>query len=265
MLGPSLKNELPRLHRANGLTVYSALEIDAEQLHGMLSQKIKERSDRWVIQLDECLLFCKNKRIGGMGKRLRLFYKEHIRRYRPFMEIQNNLAIRRYADARLQAIAIYHEFGIIRSISIITDYLGSHITATDYLAKYPAQAVKLTKAIFKTIHELRSLEITHLDLWPGNIMIREKDFKLCTIDHEYTLTGPCINIEQIVGFQLGFLYFHSLHKWLEEPAYQDIIEQAFGDTINHPEFRGIYNLCRTSEDFSALRLALIEDSFRRDS
>lgn len=254
-----IEKALPLKHQASGATLYCAADLDALSLHLQALPLLNKPSIKTTLTAGQKQLFYKQKRIGGLRKRLKLSYSNsYASRSRPFMEIKNNLAIHELdLSGKLQAVIIYRELGLIRSIAILTDYLSRHQSLNDYLEDHPNEVQETILKSLTLLKDLQQSGVAHLDFWLGNLMIDNYDGTLCAIDHEYTFRGSISRPNETLGFQLGFFYFNTLQTWLDETTYKALVKQIFPFAFDEHASNTLYEKCREEQEHSSVRLKLL--------
>lgn len=256
---PLINIKLPNSYQSKGLTIRTTEALEPQLLAEEIHSKIASRAAHSTLTTPQGNLFCKQRRIGGIKKRIKYTFSESIKSTRQYMEICNNLEAEGSTHTpRLRAIAIQKEHGLTRSIVIATDLLENHENLEEHLFLNPEKSEKLTRKSLILMKSMNSEQVHHLDLRIGNIMLSSKTGKLSAIDLEYCYTKKPRNPNEILGFQLGFMYSHTLRKFISEEKYLSIVREVFTHHTKKPDVERLYKLSKETTNHSCLRHSLLK-------
>ncbi len=99
--------------------------------------------------------------------------------------------------------------GIVKSISIVTEFKDNTYNLLEYINKFPNKVHSSIIVSFKLIKRHLDDNLIHLDLWGGNILVNKDLSKSWLIDLELLKRSPKRSFEEKIGFCLGYLYKHT--------------------------------------------------------
>ncbi|MDZ7888479.1 MAG: hypothetical protein U5M72_04150 [Pseudomonas sp.] len=207
-----------------------------ELLEAVLAHlKEREKSNRSRLSAPICAngktFFVKSTRLTSLPSRARATF--NLKRQNglydwPIAELHNNIIINKITD---QAPALIgHAIrtgrtGLSKDVVLIFECLDKHIDGLLWIKKNPSRINEFVDSMLELIILLNNQGIVHLDLWARNVMLPEDSISpIKLIDLENCPIGHTRYPSETLGFQFGFLFHHTLKKYIDEKNYDSIIE-----------------------------------------
>lgn len=115
--------------------------------------------------------------------------------------------------------------GLVSEVFLNYEHLAGWADGYDWLRKNPSYARQFAEAGLALIAQLNRNGIYHLDLWAGNMMLRDDDLEnLKAIDLENCFIGDNPHPSETLGFQFAFLYQHQLNSFIDESLYDQLVK-----------------------------------------
>lgn len=134
---------------------------------------------------------------------------------------------------KLLGYGLIRQRWLVEEIFLNYEHLADWEDGYEWLCRNPSQVHQLTEAGIKLILQLNQKGIHHLDLWAGNMMLREDDLtNLKAIDLENCFIGDNPHASETLGFQLAFFYQHMLSGFISETLYDRLVEQQIAASMD---------------------------------
>lgn len=164
----------------------------------------------------------------------------------PLEELNNHVAAQKRTNRLPRLLAyglVQQRFGIVSEVFLSYEHLTNWIDGYQWLRMNPTRAQDFVQASLELITQLDRESIYHLDLWAGNIMIKDDDLStLKAIDLENCFIGDNANMSATLGFQFALLYEHQTHRFINEAEYDHLVNIQLSKmpAVNLPKFRDFY-------------------------
>lgn len=146
----------------------------------------------------------------------------------PLEELSNHLEAQKRTDRVPRLLGyglIQRRCGMVSEVFLGYEHLTDWMDGYQWLRINPSRACDFVEAGLALIAQLSREGIYHLDLWAGNIMLRDNDIQtLKAIDLENCFIGENSNISETLGFQFALLYQHQLQDFIEEREYDRLVD-----------------------------------------
>lgn len=196
-------------------------------------------------------LFFKNKRFGGIRKRIKMTLRGGVISSPTFMEIKNSVALANIGlEPRLEFVVFYRKAGLLSGVFVAYRYLDGFIGMREVLGGEGENIEFFIGKLISLMAELTGCGVFHLDFHLDNVMFCRSSGELRAVDFEYAvLFGSDLpNIEvssRLFGFQAAFLLYHnrSLSPFVEG-AFIRLLPLRFSDLVSHQSFWDEFCLVR---------------------
>lgn len=136
---------------------------------------------------------------------------------------------------------------MVKELFLISDMLDGYVDGRQWLSHPHLQIDPFLRSAFALFRDMHDKQVSHLDLWVGNIMLHPQNpGELKVVDLENCYIGQPVHFPEVLGFQLGFLYFRMVKQYITEARYDQLVEealQAYPD-IDRQRFECVYQLCK---------------------
>lgn len=140
------------------------------------------------------------------------------------------------------------KLGLVQDLFLITQLLEGHVDGLTLIRQNPAALDRVLEAAFELLHALQAQGITHMDLWAANVMLPlDERAQPMAIDLENSFCKPTDFPNETLGFQLGFLYYHEIYRYITEADYDAKVEQALATyfpQIERTAFDRVYAIAK---------------------
>lgn len=195
--------------------------------------------------------FFKNKRFGGIRKRIKMTLRGGVISSPAFMEVRNSVALGKIGlEPRLEFVVFYRKAGLLSGVFVAYRYLDGYIGMREVLGGEGADIELFIEKLISLMAELTGCGVFHLDFHLDNVMFCRGSGELRAVDFEYAvLFGSDLpNIEvssRLFGFQAAFLLYHnkSLSPFVKG-SFMRLLQLRFSDIVSHRNFLDEFFLVR---------------------
>ncbi|MGG2395579.1 hypothetical protein ACJRW5_01320 [Pseudomonas sp. SH1-B] len=245
--------------RFENVTFYVA-DADAEaalcnrwpHIRNMLSARCKASKKRTTHTLHakgEKPLFVKSSTIDSIPSRVRvtLGLKRRSGLYDwPLEELRNHAKAQKRTDRipRLLGYGLVHQSNrVVNEVLLKYEHLTDWVDGHEWLQTNSSFARRFAKAGLTLITHLNRRNIYHLDLWCGNMMLKDGNLEaLKAIDLENCFIGAPPYASETLGYQFALLYQYELQGFIEEHEYDFLVAEQLTKMpeVEHSGFQTFY-------------------------
>lgn len=136
---------------------------------------------------------------------------------------------------------------LARELFLISEMLDEHVDGKHWLG-LPDQPIEpFLHGAFDLLHDLHAMQVCHLDLWAGNIMLDPARLgAMKAVDLENCYIGRPVHLAELLGFQFGFLYLRLVKDHIEEAHYDLLVAEALYryPGLDQAKFHEVYAQCK---------------------
>ena len=206
-------------------------------LYGMLNDRlrlVREGRERDVLELGERAVLAKTAVFRHRNSRIRATFglKRHGAYDRGVMEIHNQLGLLNCPHVPQIVGYGYRRnwLGLVVSTTLATEFIDQSCNLLELIQAHPEQQNAVLLLAFNAIREHLSHSHLHLDLWAGNILVTPDLSRSWLVDVEYFKFAPNGSLEDKLGFCLGYLHNHTIHRFISLDDYVQLVRQWLKDS-----------------------------------
>lgn len=136
---------------------------------------------------------------------------------------------------------------MVKELFLISDMLDDHLDGRRWLSHPDMQIEPFLRSVFALFEELHGKQVSHLDLWVGNIMLHpQKPGELKVVDLENCYIGHPPYWSEVLGFQFAFLFLRLVQDHIDEARYDLLVHAALDGYpgIDRVGFERVYSVCK---------------------
>ncbi|WP_434580195.1 hypothetical protein [Pseudomonas sp. Z1-6] len=234
-------------------------DVPCHRTEHALRQLIVNRRKRTVTRATAIILgskqslFAKVQRLDSFQSKVRVTFGTPRRNGRfdwPLEELQNMLQAQ-HRGVQMPALQGFGYtrggLGLAQDYFLITQLLEGYTDGARWLVEHPGQIEAFIRKSFDLLDSLTSRNISHMDLWAGNLMQpADGQCPLMAIDFENCFSRPTLYPSETLGFQLGFFYHRQIYRFITEARYDSLVEDYLkqNPTVSMTDFDKVYQVSK---------------------
>lgn len=256
----SYRKEFPYISKRGGLSLY----LDDEASNDILEPIAELIAQRKKVSMRRCVsgcmrgehshLFVKTAELESFPSRIRatLGLQRKLIGYEwPVAELINTLDAQRNGApvARLRGYGIRRQATLVCELFLLSEVLVGYVDGKLWLSepRSPEQIELFLLCVFELMHKLHQVQVCHLDLWVGNIMLKPDNLAdMKVVDLENCYIGRPTHWSEALGFQFAFLYLRMVSEHIDEARYDQMVAVAVNayPGLDRAAFERIYTACK---------------------